>query len=403
MKKILTFLFLAVIVASLCLSVNAATEKSVIVLPNEVNAPLNAIKFPYETQKTVADGQLEIDVVTPSVTFGKEVYSLSGLFLGTHFTAQAAFDAVIKYDTSKIPTNSTAQQGIAAYNLFTFFNPEVVTPIFYQDKNVYQLVDATLNSITADINKISENVLTDAMSCYMDYINALTDNPSQAETYLNDYNNSYKDGITAVAVSQPSDFKATELYINGYELHRIPFKLTDENNTNWYRTKIYLDYYNGCIANANQNTLSPTVTEPVYFENPNYDGPTFDIIGAMKKADGEIRFGSVYFTGNSDYYDNHAEILEMGIVCYPSMLLGTQPLSIDTEGAVKIPATGYYDKSVEGEIVYTGILSGLQGYENMHITAKSYIRYMDSKNVERIAYSDPISRSLNDLTTDAWK
>lgn len=403
MKKILTFLFLAVIVASLCLSVNAATEKSVIVLPNEVNAPLNAIKFPHETQKTVADGQLEIDVVTPSVTFGKEVYSLSGLSLGTHFTDQAAFDAVIKYDTAKIPTNLTAQQGVAAYNLFTFFNPEVVTPILYQDKNIYQLVDASFNSITANINKISGNVLTDAMSCYMDYINALTDNPSQAETYLNAYNDSYKDGITAVAVSQASDFDATYLYINGYELHRIPFKLTDENNTNWYRTKIYLDYYNGCIANANQNTLSPTVAEPVYFENPNYDGPTFDIIGAMKKADGEIRFGSVYFTGKSDYYDNHAEILEMGIVCYPSMLLGTQPLSLDIEGAVKIPATGYYDKSVEGEIVYTGILSGLQGYENMHITAKSYIRYMDSENVERIAYSDPISRSLNDLTTDAWK
>ena len=190
------------------------------------------------------------------------------------------------------------------------------------------------------------------------------------------------------------------------EMARWPFAPVDATATDWYRTKINLDYESGNIQGS-ESATSPIYpvnmdTRGTYYYNANYTGPKFDIVGGMKRADGELRFGSVYFTGDT-YFDSQAEIIDAGVVCYPSALLEDKVLTLETEGAIKISATGYYDNTTEGELVYTGVLTGLENAGDMYITAKSYITYKDANGAEVTVYSDPIARCLNTADTAEMK
>ena len=55
-----------------------------------------------------------------------------------------------------------------------------------------------------------------------------------------------------------------------------------------------------------------------------------------------------------------------------------------------------YDQE-NGEMIYTGVLTGIEEAPDMYITAKSYIIYKDKETGEEITvYSDPIARCFND-------
>lgn len=369
------------------------------------NAPLTAAQFesgaPSEnyTQKTDINknGTLEISLETESAYLkaadadGK-VYIISGREYIPYFSIPSdAFDVVAKF------AENCAPDELRGYTLSLFFNPERIQVLLTENKNIYSgIVNSEGNAITkvAGLNPLTTSITYGYQGPYDKYIN---DND---ENMLRAYNETSKYGYLSTVVAQYNAWAFNNL--KDCELARWTFTETDSTDNNWYRTKIYLDFKDGDIAANVNDKISPYINGAVYYENPDYTGPKFDIVGGMKKADGELRFGSVYFTGDT-YFDNQAEIVEAGIVCYPTALLDDKVLTLETEGAVKIPATGYYDDSTDSELVYTGVLSGLESAVDMYITAKSYITYKDNGGNEITVYSDPIARNLKTASTESMK
>lgn len=356
------------------------------------NAPLTAAQFNSgaslehaTNDDLLANGTLQI-VEKPSVLLQNadeqgNVYYLDGRALKPITIPSDAFDIVAGYVTGKEPT------AMAGCVLSLFFNPEIIEYVLTRNFNSYAgLYDSDSQKIT----------VTDAL-----FASILQTEPQGnfAQNLMDAYENASKDGVVSIAAASGADF--TFLDLSGKELARWTLAQTNPDNNNWYRTKISLDFAYDGIADVNGNYYSPVVEAPVYYYNTNYDGPAFDIVGGMKKGEGELRFGSVYFIGEDEYFDNRAEIVEAGVVCYPSALLEDKVLTLETKGAVRIPATGYYTKD-EKQMVYTGVLTGLP--KDMYITAKSYIIYKDKETgTEVTVYSDPIARNLKTADTENMK
>lgn len=355
------------------------------------NAPLTAAQFESGAPTDNTDGTLQIELVKKSayldaVDKDGKVYVWdddADDFQAKFLIPSDAFDVVARF--------SEVTQAIAGYDIKLFFNPERIQTLLTEDENIYGLYDSDGDLVAEGLSK---SIYYKADATYADYLK------NNEASVLAAYNNISKDGFTTAVVANGANFPKKDLREN--DLARWTFTETDSMDNNWYRTKIYLNYKVGDIANIKGTKVNPSVDGAVYYENPDYTGPKFDIVGGMKKADGELRFGSVYFTGDT-YFDTQAEIVEAGIVCYPTALLDDKVLTLETAGAVKIPATGYYDNSTDGELVYTGVLSGLESATDMYITAKSYITYKDKDGSKITVYSDPIARSLGTASTESMK
>ncbi|MBE6688563.1 MAG: hypothetical protein E7588_04700 [Ruminococcaceae bacterium] len=387
MKKILITLLL---VATLAVSAMA------------FNAPLTAAEFVSKAspEYTYTNGLLGIDFVEKSIL---RQYSDAS---GNVYTAKLAFEPSVMQNVAKvdkafaIPSDAFDVKAlfrypaefVAGYELRLFFNPEVVELVPLEDQT-YETIYVNGDTVQTLVAASGYDVMIDGVqyetnAAYAEYLRATTSTEKQKQ--LDFYNNSSKDGMTTAVAAQASNLNS----VFGVEIARWTFTETDSTNNNWYRTKLNLDFTK--VDDANKNDLYPQIEAPVYYYNPDYTGPKFDIIGGMKKADGALRFGSVYFLGD-EYFDNDAEILEAGVVCYPSELLEDKVLTLETEGALKIPATGHQTLN-DKEMTYTGVITGLP--EDMYITAKSYITYKDKTTGETVtAYSDPIARKL--ATADA--
>ncbi len=360
------------------------------------NAPLTAAQFESGASAEHADedaklynGTLEITLVNKSAYIdaadeNDQIYVLDGRKYVAYFTIPAdSFDVVTKFASGLEPTY------LAGYKLSLFFNPERIQTVLTKDKNIYSAYNKDGNPVISS-GYIDESIIYKSDAAYANYLE------TNDEDVLASYNDSSKDGTTTAVYSRGSNLGFENL--KGVELARWTFTKTDSTDNNWYRTKIYLDFPTDGIANANKVNIHPCINGPVYYYNPGYTGPKFDIVGAMKTDDNKLRFASVYFTGD-DYFDSKAEIIEAGVVCYPTALLDDTVLTLETVGAVKIPAIGYYDNSTSGQLVYTGVLGGIESAPDMFITAKSYITYKKDGNTITV-YSDPIARSLNTASTE---
>lgn len=401
-----TVYFFSVLVAIFLLTLSAyAADSSADGYIFSDSAPVAAAKFASATAKDANTyGTISLEIADTSVFAGLTEYCTfdadEGIVRNRYTVPSTIFDVVLKYKLKGT---------VAGYTLFAFYNPERILPLLTEDATVYEAIyenDGDMGYIVADDPKVGRDTMTDSKAVYMEYLKYLGADQEKAEYYLDAYNNSVKDGSVVTVYSSGSNLTTMSLP-SGSEIARWVFTETNTSDNNWYRTKLYLDYVDGEVANTTAPRY-PAVSAPVYYYNPGYAGPTFDIVGAMKKEDDSgLRFGSVYFTAantlnanneNAAYFDNSAEIVETGVVCYPSELLGENVLTLKTDGALRIPATGYmtYDQE-NGEMIYTGVLTGIEEAPDMYITAKSYIIYKDKETGEEITvYSDPIARCFND-------
>ena len=301
------------------------------------------------------------------------------------------FDVIVKFTTAK---------NYAGARFHVFYNPDVVKPLELYDATVYTLIDdVNFNSSYDSIKDITGNMYnaltsytSDSSADYAKYKSGDEDSYAVWQTQL-------LDGQTTMVTAGKDNLPA--LQGKKYELTRWPFEITATNN-NWYRTKLIGSYDQ--FSNAVPAPISPVIADGgvMYYTNTNYTGPKFDIVGAMETETGDLRFGSVYFSGIDEAHDNTTTILDAGVILYPSELLEDTSLTLDTVGAVKISAAGRYGVPVDGEYTYTGILTGLTGYEDMYITARSFVKYMDGED-EVVVYSDPIARNLNMVDTEGLK
>jgi len=386
MKKITGIMLVVVLAAVLSVSAFAA------------NAPLTAAEYFANrniTEDASTGGTIQFTVTEPLLPAFSAANDNAGLWsmnaAGDDLDNQIdisnnEFDVLVKFTTAK---------NYAGSRLYLFYNPEIVKPVeLYQhivysvlDENNFNTPELLLQSLTGNLY-LAGTYFTDASALYSGYLlEGKEDNYPEWQVAL-------LDGETRMVYANGTNLPA--LQGKKYELARWPMEVVAADN-NWYRTKLIGSYDQ--FANAS-NAISPVVADGgvMYFENENYTGPKIDIVGAMKKADGELRFGSVYFKDNGTH-DNVTNVIETGVVLFPSALLEDTTLTLDTtygEAAViTIPATGYYaDGTNDEQVVYTGVLTGLAGYEDMYITARTYVKYMDGAD-EVVVYSDPIARSLD--------
>lgn len=397
MKKI-TGIMLAVVMLVSVLSVSAFA----------VNAPLTAAE--YFANRNVAEdastgGTIGFSIADPVLpkALDTEITGASDPSLWTLVSdgsdyAEAVdasaneFDVIAKFDTAK---------AYAGYRLAIFYNPEIVRPVQLYNNTVYDI-----NIIDGyDAAELPENLTLGVVADYLEdlggmtyqSLNQTTDSSADYTKYLDGDASAYAswedqliDGMTTMVAAGAKN--VTVANARKSELARWPFEFVAADN-NWYRTKIVGSYDQ--FANAT-TAIAPTITDNgvMYIENEAYTGPAFDIVGAMKADEGKLRFGSVYFA-DGGVHDNETVIVDAGVVLYPSELLDNETLTLDTEGAVVISAAGYY--AINGdEYTYTGVLTGLAGNEDMYITARSFVKYMDGAN-EVVVYSDPIARNLNNV------
>lgn len=371
MKKSLLFMLTA---AMLIFSVAAA------------NAPLTEAQYTNADTKqmTTSDGTLQFFEAEPILpSFEDEEIWTSNLDEDFDFQVDVTEN---KFDIVSI--FSEARKTLYGFSLDLFFNPERVAPMLLGQNNVYNLYTGdywyVYEELPSTIKHITDGSMlsTESSAIYNAYLTTGSD------SYLTSYNASLDDGhTTALWVSSPIE----PAKMGTKELMRWPFKLTDTSD-NWYRTKITGNYSE--IENG-EAQIYPALDNVVYYYNENYTGPTFDILGAEMRNEGELRFKSVYFTGLNEEHDNRTRIVDAGLVLYPTALLDDKVLDINTEGAITIPTTGYLEKK-SGNIIYSAVLTGLEGYEEMDITAKAYVTYKPAGSSEAVTvYSDPIARSLD--------
>ncbi len=382
MKKLV--LALSIILVLTSLSVFAADIDDNIV---KDPAPLAAAKFA-SAQNKDADtyGTINLEIVTSILDGYAEFCTVESSTIRNKYTVpNSVFDVVATFDFVG---------EFAGYTIRTFFNPERIVALPTEDASAYQLAYEKSTgkpgyiAAAPSIGRAAH--ITDSKAVYMAYLENLGTDAVKAQDYLDAYTNSLKDGSVTAVVSNGDNWSEMD-FDPGVEIARWIFKETNESDNNWYRTKLYIDYENGHIASTTANCY-PAVSAPVYYYNNGYTGPHFDIVGAMKRNAGEIRFGSVFFKNDVNFWEK-GEVLEAGIVCYPTALLGNDILTLETEGALKIAATGYLTET-EDELVYTGVLKGLSSAPDMYITAKSYVTYKVGDETITV-YSDPIARSLD--------
>ncbi|MBQ9921996.1 MAG: hypothetical protein IJO52_07400 [Clostridia bacterium] len=364
MKKITGIMLVVVLAAVLSVSAFAA------------NAPLTAAEFFANrtiTEDASTGGTLQFSIVEPFLpAIGQEVGPVDaeeGDIVDFVDLDSNVFDVIVK---------QTEKFGFSGGKIELFFNPEIIAPVDTYQKTVYDL------TLYDDFELTSTVLKSVTGNQFLTGFLMVTDGSSQS------YDVAYADGETNYVSAKDSGIVANRA--PNYELARWPFMITAADN-NWYRTKLIGSYTSYNLSA--EELLYPVVADGgvMYFENEAYTGPKFDIVGAMKRNDGELRFGSVYFSGVDAAHDNETVIVDAGVVLYPTRLLDDTTLTLDTTGAIKISANGYYDDSTD-DIIYTGVLTGLAGYEDMYITARSYVKYNDGEK-DVVVYSDPIARSLD--------
>ena len=390
MKKITSILLAVVMLVSvLTVSTFAATFDG--------NVSLYAAESALEYAKTKSgtDGELAAIMFEGENTFynfysdllGGSLYSSKGVEVD--FSANV-FDIAVGY-------NNVPDLPIGMVQAYLYFNPAVVKPVNLNGVDFFNLGTNSNYSKTKLVYRMFEEIEVENGDDVI--IKAITfASPENAFTNISDDDGeilfgyaSAENALEKASIEYDYYSEDDDIYYNN-ELIHVPFELVNDGS-NWYRTKISLDYkgVGGLDADYATVELYPTLSAPVYYYNTNYEGPTFDIVGAAKRADGELRFGSVYFSGLNANHDETTTIVDAGIVCLPANMPGSNELTLNTTNRLVISAAGYY--AIDGnDYIYTGVITGLP--EDMYITALSFVTYMVGED-EVTVYSDPITLSID--------